>query len=413
MKIMSCISRCGAIESPPTTSRSPPSTSPPTTTKRQGNEIRVAEEVATELGLGYVFDGFVVTSIDYKRIGTTERPNLIEFSESTPGNEEEQYWIPARRKKHNKELVDAATFLKNVTYVDGKDKDGSRRYEAESLTIEKAEEEFVEKYKNKHGEDADIKPFFSVFGYSGEAGYILNTCTKAQENFDRPYNNCEVKNVIIPVIWPSAGNMLWYLEDRDENAPEAAKELSMLVQGTLENANVFKSKNLLCHSMGNRIFRMAADAKVKFDNIFMAAADIRHDIFREEYISRATNEESVEMEGMHIFKMLEKGEDDKPKGKIYCLYNPYDVPLGAVSPIANNGLHRLGTTGIGAYDPNSLTQFVWPIDEEKFIHPEIHGHTENFDATDELPTQGEHSYSNMWFAIKYYRRSIEKTGNHS
>jgi len=379
---MSCIRRCGAIQSPPTTGRSAPAAS-----KIQANIKKGAEVEVTKLGDNYAFDGFVVTSIDYKKIGTEEHPNLVEFSESTVGNEEANL-SKEDREKHNKELVDAATFLKNVKFVGGKDVDGSRIYTAESLTIEKAKEEFVKKY----GENA--KPFFSVFGYTNEAGYIMDTCTKTQLLFDEPDEKCKVKNVVIPVIWPSNGSAIDYFGDRDDNVPEAEKEFSKLIEGTLANANEFKSKNLLCHSMGNRIFRMTANENVKFDNIFMVAADIRYNIFEKDFIESADKDHE---QGMNIFKMLAQGEDGKRIGKIYCLYNYLDyalLPSGVV-----NGVTRLGIYGIGSP-----------------IHPEIDGHTENFGVNWQLTLQSyptAHSYSNMGFAIKYYREKIEKTGNHS
>jgi len=379
------------IESTPTAGRSAPI--------KNGDKVE-----ATTIGENYAFDGFVVTSIDYKKIGTRECPNLVEFSESTVGNEEAAL-NEEDRKKHNQELVDAATYLKNVKFVGGKDEEGSRIFTGESLTIDKVEEEFVQKYGSK------AKPFFSVFGYSGEAGYIMDTCSKSQLIFDEQTKaeGWEARNIIIPVIWPSNGSVLptEYLRDKVENIPEAEKEFSMLIEGTLANANVFKSKNLLCHSLGNRLLSKTANGSVKFDNIFMAAPDVRHNLFDKKFIERVEDEDH--MQGMNIFKMLAQNDKGEQKGKIYCLYNPSDYALNSKDTLTYSVV-SLGTVGIGSYDSWGPG---WSFDEKKYLHPEIYGHTENKDVYYECKKEGypfSHSYSYYRFAVMHYGEKIQLTG---
>jgi hypothetical protein len=348
------------------------------------------------IGSGFVYDGFAVTSIDYKRAPTAERPNRITFAEFTPGNESKRLSGDAL-KKHNEEYEDAATFLRNVKFLTGADEDGKRLFEADKLTVEEAHKAFKEKY------GTNVKPLFAIHGFNNEPGYTLHACSKAQETFDEDIQ----KTAIIPVIWPTYGGSTNYGIDKDDNAPEADKELSMLLKDTLVTANVFKDKNLLCHSLGNRVFRMGAVERVKFDNIFMVSADIRHNIFDKKYIAKAENADSDEMQGLRIFRMLSTKADGKPKGKIYCVYNGSDYALGLSTGVGLNWVNRLGQVGIGSYD--SWWPGDWPFDEKRLLHPEIYGYTENFNAYNELPLWNykAHSYQWMKFAINFYRSKIE------
>jgi pimeloyl-ACP methyl ester carboxylesterase len=207
----------------------------------------------------YSYDGLVVTSIDYKSEPTEDRPNRITFTGYTPGNEAKRL-SGDELKKHNEERKDAATFLWKCKHIGGADKDGKREYEADKLTNEEAHTEFVKRY----GEGC--KPLFSIHGFNNEPGYTFRESTKAQQKFD------DGKNAIIPVVWPNYGGPA-YDTDRSDNAPEASKELNMLVQHILgTTGNLFKNKNLICHSMGNYVLRGAANPNIKFDNIFMVAA---------------------------------------------------------------------------------------------------------------------------------------------
>jgi hypothetical protein len=349
------------------------------------------------IGSGFVYDGFAVTSIDYRKAPTPERPNRITFAEYTWGNEDKAGFSDDELKKYNEEYEDAATFLKNVKFVSGKDKNGKRLFEADKLTIEEAHKEFKVKYGD------DVKPLFALHGFNNEPGVTLDVCSDAQESFDEGGR----KTAIIPVIWPCYGGFWNYGKDKRRNVPVVAKEMGMLLKDTLAIANTFKDKNLLCHSMGNRVFRMVANTKVKFDNIFLVAADIRHDIFLKKYIDRADNEDSQEMQGLRIFRMLNTDAEGNPKGKIYCLYNGYDYALGCSSYVGCNWLNRLGQVGIGAYD--SWIPCKWRFNE-RLIHPDIIGHTENFNVSPHLPCccGKAHGYQWMKFAIDFYKSKIEQ-----
>ena len=97
--------------------------------------------------------------------------------------------------------------------------------------------------------------------------------------------------------------------------------------------------------MGNRVLRYAAadaaDGGVKFDNIFMAAADVDDEIFHENYIDNVQDCEDGRHHGCHIGRMLSKNR----KSKIYCLTNGKDKAL-LVSKLTKRGNGRLGLVGV-------------------------------------------------------------------
>mmetsp|Transcript_1088 Transcript_1088/g.1170 ORF Transcript_1088/g.1170 Transcript_1088/m.1170 type:complete len:363 (-) Transcript_1088:238-1326(-) len=359
------------------------------------------------IGKGFEFDGLVVISIDYKKItDDKDRPNKISFAEWTTGNEAKTK-SGDKLREHNREFKDTATFVENVKYTFGKDEPGMRRFEGDLLTIEEAKAKFEAKYNKKYEKEiqdgAEVVPFFAIHGYTNEAGLVMTTCRNKQKHFDKQSSKGKTMNVIIPVIWPSEGSTASYGTDKDDNAPMAAKEFGAMVG----KFNVFEKKNLLCHSLGNRIFRMAADPNIKFDNIFLAAADIRHNIFDKEYIVRAKgNKNATQWQGMNIFGMLTKKSNGQPKGKIYCLYNGSDYALGASTGV--NWVNRLGQVGIGFYDSIGPG---WTFDPKRLLHPDIYGHTANFDVYPKLPVERYKSHSYQWdgFSIDYYREKIEKT----
>jgi hypothetical protein len=213
------------------------------------------------------FDGFIVTSIDYKEEPIVGRPNRITFAGYTPGNEAKML-SGKSREKHNEELKDSAAFLWKCKHIGGKDIHGERKYEADKLTIEELHKEFAKKY----GEDC--APLFAIHGYCNEPGYALYNANKAQKKF----NGSNI--AIIPIIWPNYKNSagLRYFEDRGDNAPEAVKELKMLFDSTLGASSVFKRKNFFAHSLGNYVLRGLASEKLEFDNIFMVAAVSSHSL---------------------------------------------------------------------------------------------------------------------------------------
>jgi len=342
------------------------------------------EEHATLGGTGYKYDGFAVICIDF--LWDADDAKKITFSEATKSGDKND-------NENKKTLRDEAIFIHNIQYIAGDDKHGKRVYKADKLTVKEAAEKFTEKY----GEEA--KAFFYIHGNITEAGYVFSSTAKAQPRF--------AKNKIVPVIWPSELGNTSYFNNKDTYLPIAVTELNQLLE-TVETENVFKGKSLICHSLGNYLLRKLAtgggNTNIKFDQIFMVAADVRHNLFDTDYITRNNGSR----DGLNIFKMLNKG------GKIHVLTNWDDGPLEISTNLGGNWLNRLGQAGMGTYD---WWWYGWK-DDRNLVHPEIRDHYLNLDAGKILQKKGpegdadkhdkdDHGYTWYIFAINYYKRFIE------
>jgi hypothetical protein len=323
---------------------------------------------------------FGLTSIDYKEEPTTDRPNRITFSEATTGNEQDTYANDkAALDRHNKTYKDAAIFMHNIKHIDGADKDGQRTFEADSISIKDAHKVFDDKY-NPNGTHV-VKPLFVMHGYNNEAGYTLNLCKQKQEELNRRANGSNKKIVLIPVIWPTIGGALDYVHDRDHNVDEAEKEFKILIGGTIAATNEFENKSLLAHSMGNQVLRDLALSNVKFDNIFLAAADVRYDLFEKQYIDKGNDA------ALRIYQML--NHNGTFKGKLYAIFNYWDYALNISDSVAVNNIYRLGQYGI----------------EKDKLPSAINGnHIENFNARQRLSwgNQSAHSYQFESFLLDLF-----------
>jgi len=342
-----------------------------------------------ELGAGFLYDGFAVISIDFQNSPTGDRPNRILFDESTT----------SARDDHNENFVDEATFIHDIKYIGGEDKNGKRKFQADKLTVKEAQVKFVERY----GENT--KAFFYIHGNITEAGYVFQSTKKVQGEF--------AKNKIVPVIWPSELGNTAYFTNKNTYLPIAKDELNKLLS-TVDEENAFKGKNLICHSLGNYLLRKLASEendKVKFDNIFMIAADVRHNLFDTDYINRKDGSK----DGLNIFRMLDKYESTgKPKGKIHVFHNWDDGPLQYSTNVGGNWLNRLGQAGMGTYDK----WFGGWGENKNLVHPEIRNYYQNIDAGKILRNPGadndrdkhdkdEHGYMWYMFAIKHYKLWID------
>lgn len=65
-------------------------------------------------------------------------------------------------------------------------------------------------------------------------------------------------------------------------------------------------------------------------------------------------------------------------GKIYCAYNGYDYAL--TTSKGANLVTRMGAVGVGTYDLLPYGAASWWVEDEEILHPDIRGHTENFNA---------------------------------
>lgn len=317
------------------------------------------------------FHGMIVTNIDYTEAPTQSRPKRVTFKGSTLGGYE-----GVRMK---------AIFIKNLRLLDEKNS-----FEGDQMSVDEAYDFFQENYPG-------ATPLFFTHGYNSEPASILDGVGKAQIKLGN-------KHVIVPIIWPCEGSFAYYNEDRTDNAPEAADELEMAFGSILKTTNKFKNKNLLCHSMGNYLLRKSAGKLqgLQFDNIIMLAADLRHNLFDIDFIDRSNNDANED--GLKIFRLL-KQKNCQPVGKIYCVYNGWDYALEQSTGVGGNWVTRMGSVGVGTYD-----KWVggWG-NNEKLLHPEIRGHTENYDAGAKLNGWGDfkaHSYHWMDFMIDFYKSKL-------
>merc|ERR1739845_289513 len=216
-----------------------------------------------------------------------------------------------------------ATFHHKIKQINDKDKNGQRLFQAETLTVAEAK-----KIINEGGEGGkDGKPLFCIHGFTVQPGYHLKKLKDLnQKKFTKG------KFMLVPVIWPSSKVEYWNDREASLGAGKSFKTLK-------KEVNSFPSKSLLCHSMGNRVLRYAADAKFKFDNIFMVAADVRHDIFHKDYIRG--NGETEKEDGLRICSML----SNRNKGKVHVLYNGADYALNASGWNPMTWKSRLGSVG--------------------------------------------------------------------
>ncbi len=186
------------------------------------------------------YDGLVLTSIDVT--DSPDKEGYVRFSGGKLGRAND----------------DTATFLTDIKQINDKDEDGERLFEAKKLTVSEAKAII-----NNASADGKGKPLFCVHGFTVQPGdHLKDFKDSVNGKFDKG------KFMPVPVIWPTKGALTDYWGDRDNSAPGAGQAFKTLKRGI----DSFPSKSLLCHSMGNYVLRHFADAKFRFDNIFMVAA---------------------------------------------------------------------------------------------------------------------------------------------
>jgi len=312
------------------------------------------------------YDGIAVTTIDYE-IPDLSNPNRVRFSGKISG-------------KNN---AKTAVFLTNIDHVEGNNVIRERIYEADMITPSEAYEAFVEEFGDT------VEPLFYIHGFNNEPGWVFKEALKANSN---PHLE---KYKVVPVIWPSegCGRLSCYRTDRSEIAAGASKSLKDGILGL----NAFPKKSLLTHSMGNLVLRGAADRRIKFDNIFMVAADVPFNLFEKTFINESDD-------GIEIFNMLkDQPGTNTPEGKIYVLSNWGDESLAfsAHLYLTNGGVNRLGQSGVHMHDC-----WGWGWCEDKGRTDErIRDYIENFVVEPILANLGhatEHSYHLYDFVLDYY-----------
>jgi len=304
----------------------------------------------------FTYEGLALTTIDVEP--SPKGNNLVIFSGSIKGMASDT----------------TATFLKNITQINDVD------FEAEQISVEDAKE-----FINNASEDGVGKPLFCLHGFRVQPSIHLQTVKDMSAKFNQG------KFTLVPVMWPSVGGLDDYWEDR-RNAPGVGTALRSLKEGI----DSFPNKSVLAHSMGNRVLRHAADSDFKFDNIFMVAADVRHDIFDEEYINSGS---AGCDDGLKICGMLTR-TNDEPNGKVYVLVNGADYALVASGLDPSKWVSRLGAVGAHYFKWWGM----WFEDKTK-SHPQIRDCIENKMCNPLLQWNEKlsHGYEFKDFSVKFYQ----------
>jgi esterase/lipase superfamily enzyme len=201
--------------------------------------------------------------------------------------------------------------------------------------------------------------------------------------------------------WPSLGNVLGYLPDRDHArhcADDLAQVLSFLFNWLLKKqeaaiadpAKACKAKvSVIAHSMGNYVVQKAMAAAWTRNNqpllvtlinqLVMVAADVDNDLFD---AGASDNDDGSAMVNLTY--------------RLTALYSGRDAVLGASAGLKHFGTRRLGRSGLAHRPPlvttPPQTDNVWDIDCSSFFDPGVGGeaiHSAYFvtDGTIELMRQ--------------------------
>jgi len=312
------------------------------------------------------YDGVVLTSINLERKPGTDKTVTFSGYGSIKRSADDQ----------------TATFLHKINQINDKDEGGKRLFQAEILTVAEAK-----KIINEGGEGGNEgKPLFCIHGWRVQPGTHLKKLKNLnQKKFTKG------KFILVPVIWPSS--KIKYENDR-KRSMRAGKAFAALK----DKIECFSSKSLLCHSMGNRVLRHAADATFKFDNIFMVAADVRHDLFHKDYIRGNDNDEPEKErdDGLEICRMLSNRE----KGKVHVLYNGADYALNLSGWWPMTWKSRLGSVS-----NNQKRTWYGGWRKADLTDPEIKEFVVNKACNPHLTNKLSHNYQFNDFAIRYYQEN--------
>jgi len=196
-----------------------------------------------------------------------------------------------RFSKETKNESDGAFILKNVV-------DKGKKYEADRVKPEDASA-VIEKALSDSGREEVL---FYVHGWRNSCRSAINTA----DEMNKLDIDVKKKFLVIPVVWAMTFKDMDYVDDRTEYAPEAASDFLELYNALSEALkDSLVKKSVMCHSMGNFVLRVFAQAHKKvlqdaqitnapvFDDIFMVSADVRWDLFSENLNSEKSSEEMI------------------------------------------------------------------------------------------------------------------------
>jgi esterase/lipase superfamily enzyme len=212
-------------------------------------------------------------------------------------------------------------------------------------------------------------------GFAHAATFYEELCGKL---FDGP----DSLGLCVLFDWPSVGDVLGYLPDR-EHARQCADDLTGILSqlfdwlvekqnaATADPANACKAKvSVIAHSMGNYVLQKAMAAAWTRKNqpllvslinqLVMVAADVDNDLFD---AGAPDNDDGSAMANLTY--------------RITALYSGRDAVLGASAGLKHFGTRRLGRTGL-AHSPPLVsvlpeTDNVWDVDCSSFFSPDVGG----------------------------------------
>jgi esterase/lipase superfamily enzyme len=252
-------------------------------------------------------------------------------------------------------------------------------------------------------EDQSHVTFF-VHGYNNKWS---DEAARYQQICDSLFTGPTSLGECIMYDWPSLGNVLGYIPDR-ENAQDCANDLADVLSALYEYmraqqmatnddpANVCKAKiSLIAHSMGNYLLQKAMAVVWTRKNqpllmslisqLLMVAADVDNDLFK-------GGETVQQSDGDAIANLTYR---------ITALYSGKDPVLGLSAGLKHFGKRRLGRSGID--HDFSVPDNVWDVDCSLFFTSET---VKNF-------PQGVHSaYFEVPDTIKLMRellRGVDRT----
>jgi len=236
-----------------------------------------------------------------------------------------------------------AYLLKNVY-------DKKSHYEADVVKPEDAAAVIQEALVDSGREEV----LFFLHGWKNSCRESVNRCVVM--------NNMELdskkKFLVLPIFWAAGWNDLQYSDERRVAAPEAGKDFRELYSTMADSLNDCTVKmSLLCHSMGNFVLRIFAQGHVElngetknppvFEDIFMVAADVRWDLFNEEFNQGHTDEEdpNEKKKNLRHSGYTDGGHKivNLAKNKVHVLYNYGDKAL-----LGRQAWHRAGGSKVSA-----------------------------------------------------------------
>jgi esterase/lipase superfamily enzyme len=230
------------------------------------------------------------------------------------------------------------------------------------------------------GDNANQKHVcFFIHGYNN--GFV-DAAQRYQKICSSLFNNADGLGVCISLDWPSFGNILGYVPDR-EHANKCSSDIALIFDAlhqwllqkqrqTMQNPNnACKAKiSVIAHSMGNYATQKALATVWKRNNqplslslinqYIMVAADVDNDLFD------ARSEDTGDGEAVANLTY-----------RITSLFSGRDDVLGASAGLKHFGTRRLGRSGLANRPPIEMDgakrDNVWDIDCSSFFPKDVNG----------------------------------------